>query len=114
MKIEKLAKGQIVILYPKRSLIGGEETDELKDTLSKLASEGNKMAIIELSKVQYINSTGISALITGHKTYTQNNGNLKLSGLSDKLENVLVITKLNEVFEIHPNVKEALASFTVK
>lgn len=111
MKIERLETGGIAILHPKGSLMGNKEMDDLRAGLETLGKEGNTKAVIDLSQVNYINSTGIGVLIAGYKDYSSRSGKLKLCGLSNSLENVLVITKLTQVFEVYPNLKEALASF---
>jgi len=113
MKVEKLAGGKVAVLQPKGSLTGNRETDELRSALEQLGKEGNTRAIIDLSRVRYINSTGIGVLIAGYNDYNQRGGKIRLCGLSDSLENVLVITKLTQVFEVYPNEKEALASFAI-
>jgi anti-sigma B factor antagonist len=114
VKTEKLAGGGVAVLHPQGSLIGDKETDELRKAFEELRKEGNTRAVVDLSKVNYINSTGIGALIAGYNEYSQRGGKIKLCGLSDRLENVFVITKLTAVFDIHPNVKEALAGFALQ
>ncbi len=114
MKIEQLASGGIVILRPKSSLIGNQETEDLRQTLEKLGREGNTRAIVDLSAVPYLNSTGIGVLIGAFNEYQRRKGLIKLCGLSNKAENVFVLTKLTQVFDIYPNEKEALASFAAK
>lgn len=113
MKVEKLADGEVAVLHPQGSLIGDKETDELRKAFEELRKEGNARAVVDLGKVNYINSTGIGALIAGYNDYSQRGGKIKLCGLSDRLENVFVITKLTAVFDIHPNLKEALAGFAL-
>ncbi len=110
MKLEKLAGGKVVILSPKTSLTGNDETFALREALQKLAEEDNKLAIVNLEKVPYLNSTGIGVLVAGHQEYAKRGGRLLLCCLRDSVENVLVITKLTEVFEVFPNQEEALAS----
>lgn len=114
MKMEKLAGGGVIILRPQSSLIGDQETDNLREALEKLSREGNTLAIVDLSQSRYLNSVGIGVLIGAYNDYQRRGGQLKLSGLSEKTENVFVITKLTKVFEIYPNAKEALASFATK
>lgn len=111
MKIERLARGGLAILRPNGPLIGDQKTDELRLALERLSHEGNSHAIIDLSQVRYLNSAGIGVLVAAYNDYQRRHGKLKLSGLSEKTENVFVITKLTQVFEIYPNEKEALASF---
>jgi anti-anti-sigma factor len=110
MKVERLAGGKVVIVEPKTSLVGDDETFALRDTLQRLRDEGNTLAIINLNRVAYLNSTGIGVLVAAHSDYEGRGGKLRLCGLRDSVENVLVITKLSQVFEVYPNQEEALAS----
>lgn len=110
MKVERLAGGKVVIVEPKTSLVGNDETFALRDTLQRLRDEGNTLAVINLDKVPYLNSTGIGILVAAHSDYVRRGGKLSLCSLRDSVDNVLVITKLTEVFEVYPNQEEALAS----
>ncbi|KAA0223400.1 STAS domain-containing protein [bacterium] len=110
MKVERLAGGKVVIIEPKTSLIGNDETFALRDTLHRLRDEGNMLAVINLNRVPYLNSTGIGILVAAHSDYERRGGRLCLCGLRDSVDNVLVITKLSQVFEVYPNQEEALAS----
>ena len=111
MKIEKLVGGNIAILRPSGSLIGSQETDDLRKVFADLHEEGNARAIVDLGRVPYLNSTGIGVLIAAYNDYHRRQGCVKLCNLSNKTENVFVLTKLTQVFDIYPNEKEALASF---
>lgn len=113
MRVEKLADGGVAVLHPQGALSGDKETDELRKALEELRKEGNTRAVVDLGRVNFISSAGIGALIAGYNDYSQRGGKIKLCGLSDRLENVFVITKLTEFFDIHPNVKEALAGFAL-
>ena len=111
MKIEHLTSGVVAILRPSGSLIGSEETDDLRRALAQLHEQGNLRAIIDLGRVPYINSAGLGVLIGAFNDYQKRGGQVKLCNLSNKAENVFVLTKLTQVFDIFPNEKEALASF---
>ena len=111
MKVEKLEERGIAVLHPKGSIIGNKETDELRSELEKLGKDGNAKAVINLSKVTYINSTGLGVLIAGYNDYKQRSGQIKLCHVSESIENVFVITKLTSVFDIYGTEKEAIASF---
>lgn len=111
MKMEKLAGGNIAILRPSGSLIGSQETEVLRKAFADLHEEGNAHAIVDLGRVPYLNSTGIGVLIAAYNDYHRRQGCVKLCNLSNKTENVFVLTKLTQVLDIYPNEKEALASF---
>jgi len=112
IKVTELKEGEIVILEPKGNFVGGEETDELRDTIKKYADSGNKKLIIDLGGVSYLNSTALGVLISSHANYTKREGKVKLCQINKNLENLFVITKLSLIFDSYPNQEEAIASFS--
>jgi len=113
IKVTRLSQGDIVVLEPKGRLVGGDETDELQQTIHKLIEEGNKRLVIDLGKVMYLNSTALGLLVSTHTNYTKRGGRVKLCNIGSKIENIFVITKLTLVFETYDNQMEAIASFAV-
>jgi len=113
MKMEMLQAGGVAILRPQGALIGSPETEELRHTFSNLSNAGNLRAIVDLSKVPYLNSTGIGVLVGACNDFRQRQGKLKLASLNEKHQNLFVITKLTQILEIYPNVNEALSSFAL-
>jgi anti-sigma B factor antagonist len=111
IKITELKEGEIIILEPKGNYVGGEETDDLRDTIKKYADMGNKKLIIDLGGVSYLNSTALGVLISSHANYTKRDGKVKLCQINKNLENLFVITKLSLIFDSYPNQEEAIASF---
>lgn len=112
IKTTELNELGIVILEPKGNFIGGEETDELRDTIKKYAEEGNKKMIIDLGDVIYLNSTALGVLISAHANYAKREGKIVLCQLSKNLENLFVITKLSLIFDAYSNQDEAVRSFS--
>jgi anti-sigma B factor antagonist len=108
IKVEEQIGG--VVVYLKGDFIGGEETDELRDTLKKLAEGPKNKIIIDMGKVTYLNSTALGVLISAHATVTKKGGMIALCNLDKSVENLFVITKLTLVFPIFPNLEEAIKS----
>jgi anti-sigma B factor antagonist len=108
-KTEK--NGRIGIIEIKGSLVGDSETDSFREAYSDLIEQGNKFLVINLKKVNYINSSGIGALIGSHTSYAKIGGEVKLAGLSNNVQNLLVVTKLIDIFDTHDTVEEAIQSF---
>ncbi len=106
IKVEQQIGGYVVKLSG--DFIGGDETDELRDTLKKLAESKKKVIILDLSKATYMNSTALGVLISAHATITKKGGKIVLCGLDKSLENLFVITKLTTVFPIYSSVSEAI------
>lgn len=111
MKIKVTERYEAVVIELKGNVMGGDDTKDFNELLHKTIDEGKKNVIVDLSDVKFMNSSGIGMLIGGLTTMKKAEGSLKLSGLTDKIESLLVITKLITVFESYNNVDEAIASF---
>ncbi|MBC8490912.1 STAS domain-containing protein [Bacteroidota bacterium] len=111
IKVEIKDNG-IIVIEPKGNFVGGEETDDLRDTIKNLSEGDNKKLVIDLSDVLYLNSTALGVLISAHANYTKREGKIKLSNLNKNLENLFVITKLALIFDSFENQEEAVASFS--
>jgi len=98
IKSSTLNDGKVVILEPKGSLIGGNETDELKNTIKTLQDNGNSKLIIDLGDVSYLNSSAIGVLTVAHNSYTQRNGKLILCNVNKNISNIFLVTKLSTIF----------------
>ena len=111
IKTTTLNSGTIAVIEVKGSLIGGEETDELSNAVADFVEQGNKKLVIDLGKVDYLNSTAIGALVKAHTTYKKAGGMVKLCGVNKNINNIFVITKLTMVFEVVESRDEAVKSF---
>lgn len=103
--------GTITILAPKGYLTGGDETEELEQTIKSLIESGNKNLIINLSETQFLNSTALGVLISAHTNYVKRDGQVKLCSVDKRIENIFVITKLSLVFDVYSTEEQAIASF---
>ena len=111
MKLSVNDKGGITVIEMEGSVLGGPDATALNDLVHKLTEKKKKKIIVDLAGVQSMNSSGLSMLITALQTIKNAGGDLKLAAASKKIESLLVITKLSTVFELHPSVKKAIASF---
>jgi anti-sigma B factor antagonist len=111
MKVKIEEKYLAAIIELKGSLIGGENAKLFRDKLYTLITESKKNVVVDMTDVKYVNSTGIGILISGYTTLKNAGGDLKLAHISDKVQGVLNITKLNQIFNIYNNVDEAVKSF---
>jgi anti-sigma B factor antagonist len=103
--------GGIGLIEVKGSLVGGDETDKLRQAIAGFVDREYGKLLIDLSDVTYLNSTAIGVLISGHTSYTRRNWHLKLCGINKKIDSIFVITKLSLVFDVHETRKAALISF---
>jgi anti-sigma B factor antagonist len=109
VKTSTVQSGTIGVIEVKGSLVGGEETDELRSAVADFVEQGNKKLVIDLSKVTYLNSTAIGVLVSAHTTYSRNGGKVKLCGINKNINNIFVITKLTMVFEVCETRDDAVA-----
>jgi len=72
---------------------------------------GSQKILLNLGGVKYIDSSGIGELIANYTTIGRTGGQLKLLNLTEKVQDLLVITKLLTVFDVYDNEADALASF---
>ena len=111
MKLKSRESEKTVILDISGKLMGGSDADEFRDIIHQLIEEGKKNIIVNLSAVRWVNSTGIGILITGYTTLRRNKGDLKLLNVSNKIESILYVTKLNLIFECFDDEEKAVASY---
>jgi anti-sigma B factor antagonist len=111
MKLTSREEGGVVVLEPKGKIMGGPDATVLHDQLHDFIAQDKKKVVIDLSKVEWMNSTGLGILISGLTTLRNNGGELKLANVTDKIESLLTITKLITVFENYENVEDAVKSF---
>lgn len=110
MKTKLVEKYNAVIIELKGNVMGGDDTKEFTETLHKLIDEGKKNVIVDLSGVKFMNSSGLGMLISGLTTMKRAEGFLKLANVTDKIESLLIITKLITIFESYDSVEEAVKS----
>ncbi len=87
------------------------ETGALRDSISGLLKQGHKDIILNLTALQYLDSSGIGELARVYVSVVKQSGQMKVIGLSSKIEEVLKITHLYQVFPEFPDEEAALQSF---
>jgi len=111
MRLSDHEQDGVVVLVPKGKIMGGPDASLLHDKLYEFIEVGKKKVVIDLSKVDWMNSTGLGILISGYTTLRNNDGELKLANVTEKIQSLLTITKLVTVFESHDSVEAATKSF---
>ena len=89
----------------------GEGSVILRDTIRDLIGRGDKKILLNLGDVSYIDSSGIGELVSAYTTVRNNGGELKLLNLTKKVHDLLQITKLYTVFDVHNDESSAITSF---
>ena len=112
MSIKTKESYNVIVIEIKGKLVGGPLSSEISNMLYDLLDDGKKNIVIDLHDINLINSSGLGILINGLTAMRKNGGDLKLANLSNKIEGLLSITKLNQMFEQYNSVGEAVKSFS--
>ncbi|MFH1837182.1 MAG: STAS domain-containing protein [Candidatus Omnitrophota bacterium] len=107
MKIRSDNKGGIPILRIEGDVDMGT-SPEMKKYFDKVTAARPKEIIANLEKVDYMDSSGLATMVEVYKVMKQNEGIIKLVGLSDKVRGLFEITKLDKLFKIFKSEDEAL------
>ena len=111
LNINQRQAGDITILDLDGDVRIGDSSTALRGAIRNLVAAGNNKILLNLAGVKYIDSSGIGELIANYTTVSRQGGQLKLLNLTDRIQNLLVITKLLTVFDAYDNEAEALKSF---
>ena len=111
LDVKQRQAGDVSILDLSGSVRMGDGAVSLRNALRGLIEQGNKKILLNLSGVKNIDSSGIGELIANYTTISRDGGQLKLLKLTDKIRDLLVITKLLTVFDSFDDEAEALNTF---
>ncbi|HEV8134604.1 MAG TPA: STAS domain-containing protein [Pyrinomonadaceae bacterium] len=111
LEVNERQAGDVTILDMTGAVRIGEGSIALRDAIRGLADSGKKKILLNLAGVNYVDSSGIGELIANYTTVSRQGGQLKLLNLTDRIQNLLVITKLLTVFDAYEDEGEALKSF---
>ena len=100
-----------VVVELKGNVMGGPDGASLLDQLREQKDSGKKNVVVDLSRVKFMNSSGLGMLISGMTTMRNGGGDLRLANVADRIRSLLMITKLITVFKHYDSVNEAVESF---
>ena len=111
LDVKQRQAGDVTILDMSGAVRMGDGAVSLRNAIRSLIEQGNKKILLNLSGVKNIDSSGIGELIANYTTLSRDGGQLKLLKLTDKIRDLLVITKLLTVFDSYDDEAEALNTF---
>lgn len=111
LKIQSRSVNDVTILDLSGEIVLGEESRILRKTLKDLIASDNKKILLNLGEVNYIDTSGLGALISAFGEMNNQQGKLKLLNLTKRVQAVMQITKLLTVFDVFDSEEAALNSF---
>jgi len=112
MKMTESESGGVVILELSGKIMGGPDATLLNDKLHELIEVDKTKIVANLKGVNWMNSSGLGILIGGLTTMRNSGGDLKLANITDRIQSLLMITKLLTVFESFDTIDQAIESFS--
>jgi anti-sigma B factor antagonist len=109
--ISERQAGDVTILDLQGKVTIGEGSVALRSAIRRLLGEGKHKILLNLGGVGYIDSSGIGELVSSFTAVNKEGGTLKLLNLTQKIQDLLAITKLLTVFDVYDSEADALASY---
>ncbi len=111
VKLNTRQVGDVSVIDVAGRITLGEGSSALRDALRDMINKNQKKILLNLGEVNYIDSSGIGELVSGFTTVTNSGGQLKLLNLNKRVKDLLQITKLYTVFDVHEDEAGAIRSF---
>ncbi len=111
MKFGDSLEGDLVVINISGKIMGGEETTLFHGKVHEYINQNKKNFVIDMAKVDWMNSVGLGMMISTLTTVKNAGGRLVLANIT-KIESILTITRLITVFEHYDSRDEALAAFS--
>ena len=111
LKIADRQIKNVIVLDMDGNLRIGDGCVALRNAISRLLKEGENQILLNLAGVAYIDSSGLGEIIASYNTLDKNGGQIKLLHLTQRVRELMTITKLLTVFDVYENESEALNSF---
>jgi len=113
MQIQEQIEGDVVVLSLRGNLMGDPETGEFREKIKTLVQDGFLKIVLDVSKIKWLNSSGLGALISALATINNNGGDMRIANVTEKIKSLFMITQLIKVFKTFETAERAVASFLV-
>jgi anti-sigma B factor antagonist len=111
MPIAERQVGGVTIIDLSGKLASSQDSGILKDKVASLLFQGRKHILLNLSGLTYVDSGGLGELVASLATAKKQGGIVKLTNLSERVQDLMILTKLLAVFDVHDEEAAAVASF---
>ena len=112
VKLSTRQVGDVTVVDAEGRITLGDGSTAFRDLIKDLTGKGNKKILLNLGEVSYIDSSGIGELVSAFTTVSNAGGELKLLNLNKRVKDLLQITKLYTVFQVHDDEAAGVRSFS--
>jgi anti-sigma B factor antagonist len=111
LKLTKRTVDGILAIECNGRIVFGDESSLLREEVKGAIANGQKRIVLNLGEVNYIDSGGLGTLVALHTTAHNAGGAIKLANLTRRVDDLMQVTKLLTVFEVHNSEYDALEAF---
>jgi len=112
MEVQTVKKGKVMIVKPMGKRLDASVAPEFKKTMLDLVNEGNKLLVLNLGEVDFVDSSGLGVMVSILKAVGKE-GDMSICGVKDPVMSLLKLTRMDKVFRIfatEDQASEALSS----
>ena len=102
----------VSVVTPCGRIVFGEQSNAVREKVKSLISEGKRQIVLDMKNIDYIDSSGLGALVAAHLSAKTQGAAMRLCNLGRKFSKVLQLTKLMTVFQVYSTEAAAVASFS--
>jgi len=88
-----------------------DSAGRLKDKVASLLFQDRKQLVINMAELTYMDSAGLGEVVASHSTASRQGGRIKLANIDKRIQDLLVLTRLLTVFDVHDTEEAAISSF---
>ena len=114
MNIKEEIRDNVAVLTVTGALMSGPEVGPFQDHVKRLVKDGIKNVVVDFSKVKWFGSSMLGVLTASLTTLRNEGGDLRLTGITKKIESIMMVTRLSGIFRTIDTVDRAVASFSTQ
>ena len=107
--INDTSVGDVLIVKPTKQRLDAQEAGSFKEHMGQRIHAGHRQIVLDLSRVEFIDSSGLGAIVSSLKMLG-GNGSLSLCGIRDTIMSMFKLTRMDRVFPMFATAEEALAA----
>jgi len=111
MKTTATTQGDVKIIALQGKILSSQDTADMHNEVRTALENNLRKIVLDLSGLDWMNSTGLGALVAVQGRLKNVDGQLKLAAINEVVADLLKLNKLNLIFDIQPTVTAAVASF---
>ena len=112
LRIDAKESNGVTVLTLAGRVTLGDESNQMRSAIKDLITQGKKRLVFDLGSLSYIDSAGLGTLVAAYTSARNSGADIKLANITQKLDELLNITKLVTVFSVYGSVDEATKSFS--